>query len=592
MVPIIYVLSVIFLFIVFLLLKKSDNKISITKSIIINVVFLLCYNAFMCFILDTLNLHIKLEYLSVINIIIGAIFLAVIIQNKEIQKFYFNSNDIVAILFILTISIIAMYANFGLELNIKYIMTDASVHFSAARELYEYDVLVNRLDNEVITGPFLIGAYTNTGILFKIFEPVIGEVNLYKVFILFDIFIFFLLGLCIYCAIEKLVNSTWKLILSMIAIIFFMFGYPFNSLIFGFVYLQLGVLIIATIINVFGFYNENFDKKILFGILSILNLGVFFTYCIFVPVVFLVEIIYLIKKSYDINKKIFSIKNLIICFILFVIPFLCWIYYNALPYLTNAQAEGSDMFLNIEGYIYRNCWSNFILILPIAIMCIKNKNDDIFIWKTFLIVLIIFMILFFILIKSLNFSFYYYYKFNFILWFILWYGAIYSLNTSEKKINIFLQVYLILYIIIAMFATSINKVEITKEEFDNNENITNSFDIYGINKSIINDVIIDYTPEQLKLVEYVYYNIDLKSDNILLIANPRQECWFNAFFNYSNRDDIESLITYTEIEKWNNRYYKYILIFYNNEFYERFKDYINYENLLIENETGAIYINN
>ena len=62
---------------------------------------------------------------------------------------------------------------------------------------------------------------------------------------------------------------------------------------------------------------------------------------------------------------------------------------------------------------------------------------------------------------------------------------------------------------------------------------------------------------------------------MLLIVSPRQAEWFNAFFNYKNRDDLQLVIPVEDIIKWNNKGYEYLLLLYRNDFYEQYKEIIN-----------------
>ena len=585
-----YIISAIFLLTTFILYKKNEEKISFIKFATISIVAFLAYNTLICFLIRLINIPITLQLLSVCNICIGVIFLTLIIKEKKIQKFCINKQDILAILVIMIITLILAYLNFGTELHIKYIMTDSANHFSAAREFYEKSTLVDNIQNDMVSGTFMAGAYTNTGILFKIVEPFIGEINLYKAFIVFDISMLALIGISLYNAIRKIITSKIRYILTLFMILFYMLGYPLNAMIYGYVYLQVGILIIITTINLLQYYNEKLNKKTFYGILALLNFGLFFTYCIFSPILYIVEFIYIMKKRYNENKKIITIKNIIICFILFAIPIIMGICYFVLPHLQFAQSEG-EVFVNIEGYIYRNCFANFIFILPISLFCLRKKDDNTNIWFIFTVLLIIFMLIFFIAIAKLNLSTYYYYKYNFILWFLIWYGAIYAINITNKKTSIILGTYITIYMVLAVIVTVNSKVEITKEIFDADENITNTFDIYGINKTIIKDVQIDYVPEEMKLLEYIHDNINVKENNILLIANPRQEFWFDGIFNYANRKNLESQIPISEVEKWNNKEYKYILVLYRSYYYEKYKEAINKGKLLFENSYGVIYVN-
>ena len=554
---------------------------------------LLCYNMVVCLLFSVIKIPITLQALFVINILIATIQLIFIIKRKQIQKYSFRKMDAVAIIIILLTVLILAYFNFGKELDIKYIMTDASTHFMVAKDFYKSDTLLNYVEKFNISKGFMIGAYTNTGILFKVFAPFIGETNLYKIFILFDIFTFFLVGISIFNAIEKNIKTKLNFTITILMIMLFMCGYPYNSLIYGYVYLQLGILIITNIINVLQYYVENFDKKMLYYLLLLLNFGLFFSYCIFIPIVYTVEFVYIFYKNYKADKKIITLKNLAVIGIIFIIPIVCGLYYIIIPNIIsiNNNPEKNKAYIFIEGYIYRNCWSNFILLLPIAVLCTKKKNDDTFIWILFTSFQIIFMILYFIAIQKFNLSTYYYYKYNFVLWYLLWYGAIYALNTTEKKINKFITYYIVIYSIIAFIVTLLGNVEITKELFDNDENITNAFDIYGINKTIAIEIQEDYNKEELELLDYIYYNINLDNSSILLVLKQRQEYWFRAFFNYQNRENLETKLSTRDVEKWNNGKYKYLLITYNSLFYETYQKDIKPGRVLIQNKYGIIYEN-
>lgn len=590
---IIYLISTFLVFILFILLKKTEKTVSFIKFISINTVAFLCNNMLICFILSIAKIPITLITLAITNFCLAIILSCIIAKEKSVQKYYIKRKDVIAIIILLLIVMILSYINLGKNLDIKYITTDAVVHFTAAKDFYENDELLNYVDDTNISKGFMTGAYVNTGILFKVVEPLIREMDLYKLFIGFDIFLLFLMGILLYSAVEKIIEYNMKFIISMIMIIVFLMGYPLNSFIYGYVYLLLGIIIIGTIINLLQCYADEVNKKIVYVLLLLTNFGLFFSYCIFIPVVYIVEFIYINKKIHTQFKTIFKWKNVIITLIIFIIPIICGMFYFVIPHLVATANENNKFFINIEGYIYRNLWSNFILILPIALMCTKKKNDDTFIWTIFISLLIIFMAIYFIFINKLHLSTYYYYKYNYILWFLLWYGAIYSINTSERKYNTFLTIYVLAYIILAVICVISKRVEITKELFDNDENLTNAFDIYGINRTVIEKVEEDYNTEELELLQYIHENIEInKTNNILLIANPRQECWFDAFFKYKNREDLQSWIQKSEIDKWNNKEYKYILILYKSFYYDTYKDYINNGNLIFQNDSGAIYINN
>jgi len=587
---ILYLISVVIFIIIITIIKKSQDKMNFTKFFTVMIISFLCYNSFICLILNIFSISITIENLAIINFLISAILASVILKNKEIQKFYINKKDIIAIIVIVIVTLTSAYLNFGIDLNIKYLTTDSAVHFKAAREFYQNDLLLNKTEGTSISKQFMIGAYTNTGILFKVLEPFVGEINLYKVFISFDIFLFLLLGLIMYSAVEKIIKGKKEFFLSIIAIGLFMIGYPLNTLIFGYVYLQLGLTIIGAIIIIYQNYLEeknNFPYIMLF----LFNFGLFFTYCIFVPVIYFSEGLYFLIKEYQ-EKKKFTFKNIVKIFIILVIPFILGLLYFAIPHISNSNNQTESFFLTIEGYIYRNCWSNFIFVMPLSILSLFKKEKSNLFYKIILTVLIIYMIIFFVVVYKFQLSTYYYYKTNFVLWFVIWYGAIYSINKfkDDEKTKKILMIYCSIYLIFTIIAIKLKYVPITKETFDSDENLTNAFDIYCINRTIISYVEIDYTKEEIEILDYVHRNIDIQKNKVLIIGNPRQEFWFDGIFEYKNRNNLETIIPKEHIENWNDdKNFEYLIIFNRSYYYDNYKEDIIYKDKIFENEAGAIY---
>ena len=88
---IIYIVSFIFLFISFLLFKKSNKKLNIIYTIILGFVFIFCYNAITSYLLNFLFIKINLISLSVVNMLISIFICYKIKTTKKIQKYYFSS---------------------------------------------------------------------------------------------------------------------------------------------------------------------------------------------------------------------------------------------------------------------------------------------------------------------------------------------------------------------------------------------------------------------------------------------------------------------------------------------------------------------
>ena len=83
---IVYGISIILIFINYILFKKTNKKIDILKQIVYGIVLLFCYNALVCYILTFFTIPITLEGLSFINLLISIPMIGYIAKTKKIQK--------------------------------------------------------------------------------------------------------------------------------------------------------------------------------------------------------------------------------------------------------------------------------------------------------------------------------------------------------------------------------------------------------------------------------------------------------------------------------------------------------------------------
>lgn len=84
---ILYCLIALVLFLSSILVKKTDRKISIITTVAITAILALCYNIFVCYILDKIKIPITLLSLTIINLAISAGFIIKIAKDKQIQQY-------------------------------------------------------------------------------------------------------------------------------------------------------------------------------------------------------------------------------------------------------------------------------------------------------------------------------------------------------------------------------------------------------------------------------------------------------------------------------------------------------------------------
>jgi len=197
----------------FLMLKKSEEKQNIVSWIVITTVLLLCYNVAIAYILNIFKIPVSLISVEIINIVISIIIFFYIFKTKNKQKYYVHKRDCLAVLAIIIICICVSIKNFGFPLNIKYIMTDAAVHYKVALNFYdETRLLNNSTDEHINVKTMMPGAYVNTGLLFKMCDGFVDRLDFYKLFIGFDIFLLILSALMLYVTLINLTKN-WRMYL-------------------------------------------------------------------------------------------------------------------------------------------------------------------------------------------------------------------------------------------------------------------------------------------------------------------------------------------------------------------------------------------
>ena len=216
-----------------------------------------------------------------------------------------------------------------------------------------------------------IGSYVNVGILIKCFSDASNFVINYKIFIAFEIFVLFLIGAIVYLSLsnfaKKNIQLVWCLLISTICLL----GYPLNSMLFGFSYLTVGLLIVTTIINIIFYYCKNIIKlRYVIAMLFLLNFGLFSSYYMFVTFVYPALWIYFCIENYNRTNRIVTKKLCIILITTLLIPFILGFIYYMTPEIYSILINKnlnlckvmrtSDLLINsglsTPGYTYINLY--------------------------------------------------------------------------------------------------------------------------------------------------------------------------------------------------------------------------------------------
>ena len=437
---IIYILTIISIVILYMLLYRKEEKQNLVKGLVVTSCLLLCYNIFTCVIFFFLKLKCTLIALSIPNVILIALLGLKIFKDKKIQKYYINKMDIISIISIFVIVIAIVIKQYGIPLNVKHAITDASTHYWAADRFYNESTLIleeNSFKMNFFYGKYFLmpGAYINTGILFKIFSPIIDETYFYGIFILFEVGMWFLSGLLMYVLLTNNKEGKKSRIIPLIFSIIYMLAYPLNSVLAGFSYLQVGLNIIICIILIMQQEMKQYYKSILIGLL---NFGLMFSYYYFAPVVFLAIFIQIISEIMKNKQKIFTSTNIANIVTSLIIPGIFGIVYfivlRTIMFETQS-AEDYGNIINTPGAIYSNFITNilipFIVSIYLIIHNIKNKKGNIL--DKLIILTIIFLVGLYIGMKTKIVSDYYYYKVYYMIWIYIIINSCYAIGLLKQK---------------------------------------------------------------------------------------------------------------------------------------------------------------
>lgn len=571
-----YSISIIVVFILCCIAKKTEKRIDIIPIMILTFLCILSYQTFICWIFSIFHIAIQLIPLTITNIgvIIG---LGIAIKKKGIQTFVLTKTDTILTGIVILLAAFILHKDIGNLENIRYFSTDASIHYIAAREFYENEQMLNKTENTETATQMMPIAYVNVGILFKAFAPIIGEMNLYKIFLLLDSTIFCFTGILFYYILKRTIQNKWHLLLAASLTIIYLIGYPLNNLLSGFYYLGIGCLFINAIL----YYMTLQDKKtgMTRMILFLLNTGLILSYALFAPVVYLSIFLYDAYKNKRKYHKLWNREWLFDTIITLILPGLIGVIFLLLPNIETVK------YIAQEGYIYKNLWNNIVFFLPFAIYFlikqIKEKTIDYAV--LYFSMLICYMLLLYIGTKVNMVSNYYFYKNAYILWAILLLYFFYGMQTLLKKYpkqKIAVIVYFVLYVCLLTF-TSLRHTH-----------ILSMFDLYENNHFLITQKE-NLTSDDIAMLTYLYEHqiIDKTQQNILFLGDFMQEAWIRSLFQYRNRYPLEARNHLHYIEKWNRGETEYLVCFEKSENYNILKQYCKLEEskLIFSTKNAKLY---
>ncbi len=565
---ILYLVSLAVLFLSFLLLKKSKNKINLLPFLCISIIALLIHNTLSCYILTFFAIRSSFFNLSIINIILSIFMIYKIISSKEVQKYKIYFQDTLHVILISAVIIGISYLNFGYPFNVNYETGDPSVHYLIAVRSAENETLLPGIpEPDEVYGSLPNKrpvSYCNSALVMRCVSENLDFIECYNVFVYFGIAVLLVTSISIYALFSELAKTKLHRFFGFLIATICAIGYPLNSLLFGFEYLSMGILIIVGIMIMVQYYkNQVLGFKHSLFFFGMLNFGLFMSYYLFVPFVYPTLWIYFCIQNYFFTNKFVTKKLLLMLLVTLLIPFALGFIYCLEPNIyivflntvwdNNNFEYAKDLVSNgfkQDGYSYMNFYSNILLLIPLLLYYLHRlfkidldakeddvKDDDTF-YVLFLFLTVLFIGLLIVGYALEKVSLYYISKNYYVLWLILfyfYYRAIQMLTTQKngKLMSIILTFGYIGLIALSLVYIHVPVVYLVDRTTENVSAIT---EIFGANKTIITEKPVEYNQDEIEILRWVRENLDYNTE-IEVVTDENAYYWAYTLLRYVNLDE-------------------------------------------------------
>ena len=519
-----YFLTYLFLFFGFYMFKKNDSKFNGISWLSVTAFLIMCFNTFIAGILSFVAIPVNILTLSFFNLLVGFILWYKTIKSKQRQQYYFHVVDFIAVCLMAALVIFITYKQFGSDFYINYETSDPAVHLKLAMDVFNTDK---------VSGMYF--SPLNNAILIELLSPVTTVFYYYKLFIVADTFMLLLAGTMFFAAVRRYLTKPFLQGFGIFLTLAYLFGYPLNNEVYGFVYLGTSVSIIALLVFLCDcLVHEELNRWFTAVLLGLGCLSILVCYTLFAPAiyvgVFLCLCLYLLKQ-----KTLFKLKSLLLLCTVFLIPFIMGIYYSYFGMFNSSSGLSLPEVLTWEGGIYRDLYSNFVIFLPFTIYglikLIQSKVPNA--GATSFVAMLLFSGVLLLAGIYGKVSSYYYYKVYYALWFYVFYLLFYGIYRLADHAKLLITSYTVVWAIIAAlnFSSIEYKLTVNKPAFVLSVKSATFLEIYNFNRFKIIEPTI-YNPSQIEMFKYAY-------DNLMTGNNPRvpfygyyaDVYWFEAITN-------------------------------------------------------------
>lgn len=559
---------------------KSERKQAGMTWLALLLILMNCYHTFWAAVLDTIHIPVNIISIGIIDLITGALFWFFILKKKKWQKYEFAIADGVFIVTVVAILVIFARARYGgTAFNINFLTIDPASHFRGAMDIVN-DGTITMMFYETVCNALFI----------EFCAPLSTVDYFYRFFVLSELIQLIMSALIFYGIARRLSKDRFGRMAAYILSFIYMIGYPMCSMLYGFVYLGMGVTVIGMIIILTDVYlKDDMPKWQIIVCLMLGCLAIFECYVMFMPVTFFALITCIFVKQLK-AKKLVSKDTVAICLTVFLFPCIVGFYYTYAGIFTNGVTVTSA--LANEGACYRDLFSNYVLFIPLMLfgfygMCKKRENNLVLFLAPYTLLFALY--LFFGTMKG-KVSTYYFYKIYFLLWLIALVLVYYAVVYAEKQMKVLITGSFLMW----AFLTGMYLGKIEERIAIHNNLLISSYKAEEFNDILRYNYVSfgmpGYAKDKEELYHWVYNELISKGEKIVPMAGYwEDDLWYQAITNQRYYGWGQGDLDHTDyFNHLNESVAKYILVLKDSQIYMDEQSYFESLEKVYESESGFV----
>lgn len=560
--------------------KKSEKKLVGMTWIPVIILMSTCYHTMIAAFLDLVHIPVNVVSIGILDLLAAAWFWYQIKRKKVRQKYSFAWVDAAfSVILLLTVLYLDIKHFGGTQLYINYATIDPAAHLKAAMDV---------VHNQSVNNMFYSALFN--GLLIETFAPLTKVDYYYKIFVMGDLLNFGLAGLMFYGVVRRFLKDRFTTIAGVIVSLAYLIGYPLCSILYGFVYLGMGVTIIAMLIVLSDtFMRDEIAKRwnILFLMLGCF--AIFECYVLFMPVTFFALICCIFVKQWR-NKCLVSKDTVFTCLQIFLLPCILGFVFTYAGIFAGGVTVSSA--ISAEGACYRDMYSNFLPFLPLMLygfwMGLKKRENHLLM---FLMPFTgIFVVALFLLGMKGKVSSYYFYKNYNLLWLLVFVLMFYGITYAEKQTRVLVGTIFLTWCFVAgIYITGLeDRIQAKYGLFDPTPKSASLNDLYNFNRTTLFTP--GYSYDKRELYHYVYDKLLQKGEKMVAISCFWQDdIWFQAITDQRlDGWDYASDNHTAYYNKLESSGANYIVVLYDGKLYQDNPKYYDKLEKIYENPAGFV----